>query len=345
MENLNLLFNKTYYSDMADTETFDKAVDERNKAIFATVFSADDYAPCKLKDVPGFASFDLKTTYPGLLVGTGYAHGLGFEKVSSDINCGFSFDYVTGQPYVPGSSVKGILRSAFRRTELREYIADFCGIPKDRSDLIEAFEEHIFGTSAEDVGEGEDVFLDAVIKRGDADSRILGDDYITPHRTPIENPTPIRIVKVLSDVVFEFRFVLKGFEAEGISVSAAKKRALFLELAQILGIGAKTNVGYGAMSACLPAQTEPEAPPVVRRSAPPPAQEVNLPTQADKGTEYTAVVVGDKDKKNYKLKVNLGKATFEGMIKKNLFSADPSGTEIRVVLDAVEGRNRKFILA
>ncbi|MBE6666480.1 MAG: type III-B CRISPR module RAMP protein Cmr6 [Ruminococcaceae bacterium] len=343
MKNLNLLFNKTYYSDMADTEAFNKAVIKRNEELFSTVFYDRDYTACPLK---GCGSFLLKTRYPGLLVGTGYAHGLGYDNVSADINCGFSFDYVSGQPYIPGSSVKGILRSAFRKDELRAFIADFCAIGEDQ---VEAFENQIFGTSAEDDGEGDDVFLDAVIRCGDQNGHILGDDYITPHRSAIENPTPIRIIKILPDVVFEFRFILKDYEKDGVKVTVEQKLALFSELAQILGIGAKTNVGYGAMTpadeSSVNVPTAPTPAPVTVDSTPAPtvvtAPPVQLPTDADIGKVFTAVVGKRKDPKNYYLTVNYNGSTFQGSLR--LKGEAPTG-EIEVIFSEISGKNYKFLL-
>ena len=52
----------------------------------------------------------LKTTYPGLLIGTGYGHETGLQ---GEMELGFFFDYTTGLPTLSGSSVKGTLRSCF----------------------------------------------------------------------------------------------------------------------------------------------------------------------------------------------------------------------------------------
>ena len=56
--------------------------------------------------------FELYTAYPGVLIGTGNPHEISMENA---IKCGFSFDYVTGLPYIPGSSIKGMLRSYFSK--------------------------------------------------------------------------------------------------------------------------------------------------------------------------------------------------------------------------------------
>ncbi|MBO5007108.1 MAG: type III-B CRISPR module RAMP protein Cmr6, partial [Clostridia bacterium] len=254
MKNLNLIFNKTYYDGIPDNESFNinlkqresfnRELEQRNRDLMNTTFEKSDYTECA---VDGAVSFLMKTSYPGLLVGTGYAHGAGLDDVNEDINCGFSFDYVTGQPYIPGSSVKGILRNAFRKEVLSEAIAGACGIEKED---VKKLENSIFGTSAEEDTEDEDgvdVFLDAVIRHGDAEKRILSDDYITPHPSPVENPTPIHIIKILPEVAVEFRFVLKDSVIDGVTVDIKTKLELFKGIIGFLGVGAKTNVGYGAM--------------------------------------------------------------------------------------------------
>lgn len=79
------------------------------------------------------------------------------------------------------------------------------------------------------------------------DQRLFGSDYITPHKhksrpelDPFANPEPIKFLKVMPNVVYEFRFKLNS----GI-LTADNKKLLFSKILETLGIGAKTNVGYG----------------------------------------------------------------------------------------------------
>jgi CRISPR-associated protein Cmr6 len=58
--------------------------------------------------------FTLKTIYPGLATGTGMGHE---ADVKGELKLGFYFDYTTGQPVIPGSTIKGVLRSAFPQWE------------------------------------------------------------------------------------------------------------------------------------------------------------------------------------------------------------------------------------
>jgi CRISPR-associated protein Cmr6 len=60
--------------------------------------------------IEGKQSIKLETTYPGLLFGTGYTHGIGEV---GEFKLGFYFDYTSGSPLIPGHAVKGTIRSAF----------------------------------------------------------------------------------------------------------------------------------------------------------------------------------------------------------------------------------------
>lgn len=221
MKNLNLIFNKLYY-DKLGQNGFAESVQRYNRQIFNTRFNHEkDYAVSPIAT----QTLVLQTIYPGMLIGTGNVHGS--HKSDDDINMGFSFDYVSGQPYIPGSSVKGVLRSHFKNHP--EVVSDLLG----SSDLdVAALEKEIF--------DGNDIFLDAVVFDGDEYGLLMGKDYITPHASPIKNPVPIFMIKILPDVRFEFRFVL-----DDGTLSAKEKEALFCNLLTLFGVGAKTNVGYG----------------------------------------------------------------------------------------------------
>lgn len=246
MLNLNLLFHKCYYDaiDLDQTKgrdnktAFERSLERKNSDIFAYRF-IDGYAPSPLQDRQGFKCFRLSTAYPGLLVGTGYAHGTGIEGADADINCGFSFDYVTGQPYIPGSSVKGLLRSGFQHHEVIKNLLDVPNLD------VAALERAIFD-EALPPDAGKVVFLDAVIASGNAEQRVVGSETITPHTAGItKDPSPIQMIKILPEVAIEFRFILGDVNVGGATVSAEAVKKLFMELLKLFGIGAKTNVGYG----------------------------------------------------------------------------------------------------
>lgn len=253
IENLNLKFNKLYYEKIGENG-FKDELKKINDGIYNTIFAKSDYT-YKLE---GLAThrFYMKTSYPGAVIGAGYAHGAGINDVDNDINGGFSLDYVTGLPYIPASSVKGVLRSAFKHKELIDSLLG----EKSKKINVERLEQRIFGDSEEEV-EGEDVFFDAVIRlslhtsangseeKRKEDKRILGSDYITPHKEETKSPVPVLIMKILPDVVLEFRFALSDTSLdEGIVITAEEKKRLFINVLEIFGVGAKTNVGYGVLS-------------------------------------------------------------------------------------------------
>lgn len=175
----------------------------------------------------GQTSFSLQVEYPGLMAGVGYPHAAGVE---GEVCAGCSLDYVTGLPYIPGSSIKGLLRSAFKH---KAYIKELL---EDEEADIEAIEENIF--------ENSDIFLDSFPVDGMCNG-VLDIESITPHHnTPLgalSEPIPLTFVKVKPDVIFEFRFILKGSDI----ITAEKKLELFKQIILDLGIGAKTNVGFG----------------------------------------------------------------------------------------------------
>lgn len=233
MENLHLLFYKTLYDNISSDLTI-KDIKKKNKRLTDSLFFKGDYKKLEIAQ----NTFLLKTTYPGLLVGIGYAHGVSNDD---DVKIGFSFDYVTGQPYIPGSSVKGIIKSIFSNHP--EVIAQM--LDCDES-IVKDLSESIFGKESEKC---KDVFFDAVIKRGDEKGRVVADDYITPHPSATVNPNPIKMLKVLPNVIFEFRFNLKdsvvATENDKFTVKAEEKIELFKRILCEFGAGAKTNVGYG----------------------------------------------------------------------------------------------------
>ena len=242
MKNLNLQYNKLYYQKLGKPN-FLASLDDSNKKLFGTTFSAGDYQP---SPIPGVTAFRMKTAYPGLMIGTGYAHGTGETGADADLNAGFSIDYVTGQPYIPGSSVKGVLSSCFGYPELIETL-----LPKASAEKVPELRAAIFGRPGEDRPEdksdGTDVFFDAVLCGAPADGRVMAGDYITPHRDVTSDPTPIFLPKILPGVSFEFRFLLTDSDIGGTVIKASEKAALFKQLLELFGVGAKTNVGSGVL--------------------------------------------------------------------------------------------------
>ena len=106
--NTGWLYYKKYYDGSVVTK---QAMQGVNNSICNT----------PLLDIPSAISnskvLHFTTTYPGMVMGTGYTHeqkkGTSEELSKEAFKIGFFFDYTSGMPIIPGSSVKGLLRSAF----------------------------------------------------------------------------------------------------------------------------------------------------------------------------------------------------------------------------------------
>ena len=218
--NLGWLFYKDYFTAIKDwnnPKASEKDVAKKVDNLIAIISTV------KEEKTLGNTHFKTTTTYPGLLLGSGNAHEL--PKVEGQAILGFHFDYTSGLPVIQGSSVKGVLRSAFKHWE---YIAELTDIKSEKE--VKSLESEIFDNS--------DIFFDAVII---SEGKILGDDYLAPHGDdPLKNPIPLRFIKVMPNVTFMFDFEL----SDGILLKD-DKRILFQTILEDLGLGAKTNVGYG----------------------------------------------------------------------------------------------------
>lgn len=202
-----------------------------------------------------FSVVNMRVQAPGLLIGSGLAHGLpGSEE---DVKTGLQFDYTSGLPVIPGSSVKGAIRSAFptivadaeKLNYIKSLIAD---IPEFSSLVLEDNDILELGNQMFNHG---DIFADALLvgygtrtKQQVPVNQILAEDYITPHTGgPLAQPIPIKIVKVAPGVTFAFCFKFNEAKIGAKVVSASMKKALCAAILQDLGVGAKTNVGYGVL--------------------------------------------------------------------------------------------------
>lgn len=180
----------------------------------------------------------LKTTYPGLLIGLGYTHSSQQNSFKGEVKLGFMLDYTSGLPLIPGSTVKGILRSYFNNSELiAEFLNNKFTISEIKELLLNIFEE----------GKGKrDIFFDAIIISENID--IIGEDYTTPHRNELSNPIPLKMIRVLPDVIFQFNFDLQDTKLKNNKIlTKDEKIQLFKKILLEFGVGAKTNVGYGVL--------------------------------------------------------------------------------------------------
>ena len=205
----------------------------------------------KENDIKDVTIFELKTCYPGLLCGVGYHHEINNPKnepkeddAPEVYNLGMYFDYTSGLPVIPGSSIKGMLRSAIEEWDfLADYKPQEKNTPPASLSDKKVLHEEIIKTVFEGKGLSiydRDIFLDAIPIK--ADNKLFGEDYITHHPTPLQNPNPVRFLRVNPGVTYQFRFILRNNDN---GLKADFKEDLFKAIICTFGLGAKTNVGYG----------------------------------------------------------------------------------------------------
>lgn len=209
---------------------------------------------------PNEDRFTLEITYPGLVTGVGINHE---AKIEGEFKLGVHFDWTHGMPVVYGSSVKGVLRNAFIEEQIRGNIVKFENyflnkVTKrdwDQDEIKVLFNAIFEGKDANGNNlsiYNRDIFFDAVIVNPDGKGRILCSDSITPHGgpnhdNPLKNPTPITFMKIAPGCKIEFRFKLVDTVINGNTFTKAQKIELFKEILTTVGVGAKTNVGYGQL--------------------------------------------------------------------------------------------------
>ncbi len=181
---------------------------------------------------------------------------------------GLILDRNSGLPYIPASSIKGVLRLACAL-----YIAETDPAYKDKEDLKEIPDDHpllrrYFGdtdTGKADGMRGQLVFLDAF--PAEIPDKLLKADIMNPHfgqyysgaQGPLEteNPIPVKFLAVAPGTEFVFRcFASPLPERKPDDKDAAVFRpfgekdeetvvALFKRAFAQLGFGGKTSIGYG----------------------------------------------------------------------------------------------------
>ena len=206
----------------------------------------------------GFSVRRMRVSAPGLIIGGGTSH----VAVGNDaVKTGLRFDWTSGLPVIPGSSVKGVVRSAFPDDDtdgsrMRYILSLLVGIGAEgfknvdassKSDVVAKLRDNMFGKAGL---KGTDVFADALVTGLKGNGKVIEKDVLTPHtRGPLAEPVPINIVKVCSGVEFTFCYKFTEFRSGKINISADDKLKLCTAILQDMGIGAKTNVGYGCLEA------------------------------------------------------------------------------------------------
>jgi len=111
MSNLGYLFYNDLYSTTNSSITINNTAKHR-------LLNYQDIKENNGIYKKGKNGFELFTTYPGLTTGTGLPHGIKGEN--DDFKIGCYFDFTTGLPTLPGSLVKGVLRSMFPSIEKKQ---------------------------------------------------------------------------------------------------------------------------------------------------------------------------------------------------------------------------------
>lgn len=280
MSNAHYTFYTEYYQTLAQVDA-NITYQRHNKSLITQQYKVSD------RQIPlTEQSFVLETRYPGLLIGLGYSHvidiedpstasrqvGQGGNRTSSNaIKLGISMDYTTGLPVLPGSMVKGILRNAYR--QWKPYIQEIStdkdiDIPAlSDEQAVTAMEMAVFGEWCKDSEDSKeraqqntnhDVFFDAIPIKPNPAGYLLNLESITPHikledgiYTGMKEPIPLKMLKIRPEVQMLFRFRLSDtmLPSIGITITSHQKLQLFKRILVDLGVGAKTNVGFGVMEA------------------------------------------------------------------------------------------------
>lgn len=273
MKNLSKAYYKDYYKsvcfklvdDPRNNErdvvvSDDKILNEKNTALVREIATGEyvkvalstfsSYEPLRLQE------FSLEVSYPGLITGIGIDHQAGVE---GEFKLGVHMDYTSGLPVIYGSSVKGVLREAFRYENLFDVLSEI--FPEHKQNIAELqskfksktlaqWAKEIFGDDKDNDKDSRsvylrDIFFDAIVCKANSAGRILAADALAPHNeSPLKNPVPITFVKIASGCRLQFRFHLK--DSDG--VTADDKALLFKYILMAFGAGAKTNVGYGQLT-------------------------------------------------------------------------------------------------
>jgi len=298
VSNPGLAFNKTVFKELsADYRSrYRNKTKELHQALFAEALG-DKWKPLAMDDAGTatrpFKSIELQIAWPGMMMGLGYGHAakttipsesnLKLHPHETEVKTGFYFDFTTGLPVLPGSTVKGILRSFFPgrirgsstlkkavtdrlirilnvdlKLELKENktTGDAKQIEILENAIFEGFEMKVDGKRPKKVcysSTEQDIFLDAFPCKGTI-AKVF--DINPPHEvqdvfigedvlTPHEHPlrNPVPIKHLKLVPGVKIRFQFLLNDNGGLTSS--EKEKLFYYLLLNFGAGARKGTGFG----------------------------------------------------------------------------------------------------
>jgi CRISPR-associated protein Cmr6 len=165
---------------------------------------------------------------------------------------GMILDRNTGCPFLPASSIKGVLRLAYaiKLAEDDPLLVDEDGIIDDKK-----LDRYFGSTDANSAKRGQLVVLDAYPEAPEVKLDIMNPHYSEyyghkndKHKLPveIENPIPIKFIRLKEGIEFIFRAFFLPLEGKNFNESDKNViEAVFEKAFSIVGFGGKTAIGYG----------------------------------------------------------------------------------------------------
>lgn len=122
--NIGWKYNKAYFYNLRGDTTKGGLLKKQNDELLGAI--CDGSSLKQLSEVwkniiakdENIFQVELTTSYPGLITGIGVSHQTTLKWMDKndqipEFKLGITFDYTTGLPIIPGSSIKGVLRSFF----------------------------------------------------------------------------------------------------------------------------------------------------------------------------------------------------------------------------------------
>ncbi len=233
--NYSLFFHK-----FAHYKNQDLKKDDNGTQVFLGVFSCDDeLLQNKIDSQNRLIAFNqMGGGIIGAKLVSNLITGVG---ISTPLEIGMSLDFNLGVPYIPGSTLKGILRYAYCVNYGRENNVE--EVPSHEAGLVALFgsEDH------KEPQSGGIAFLDAY-----PENPKLALDIMNPHTgsyykaksqpDDTESPVPIKFLALEKGTKVKFQYLFLNTEAKKYQTEL--ENAYELALTE-LGIGAKTMSGYG----------------------------------------------------------------------------------------------------